>query len=215
MIMKKKFKFVGYLVAILLAAWSFGSWYVVKDIEEPSYQVLSKAGDYEVRLYKPYIIAQTTVSGDYDDAMSDGFREIAGYIFGGNSASDEISMTAPVLDTAQDSSQQISMTAPVLDTGTVNKRSVAFVMPSKYSLESLPVPNSDKVTFAEIPERKVAVLSYGFYANETRIESKKLELLNQLQSDGVSVKGEVTSARYNPPFSMPLFLRNEVMIEID
>ncbi|MFQ3246344.1 MAG: hypothetical protein ACI9WC_001502 [Arenicella sp.] len=213
--MTKTFKFIGYLAALLLAVWSFGSWYVVKDIEEPSYQVLSKADDYEVRLYEPYIIAQTTVSGDYDDAMSDGFREIAGYIFGGNSSDDEISMTAPVLENAQDTPQQIAMTAPVLDTGTTDKRSVAFIMPSKYTLESLPVPNSDKVTFAEIPARKIAVLAYGFYANESRIEAKKLELLNRLQSDGVSVKGEVISARYNPPFSMPLFLVNEVMVEID
>jgi hypothetical protein len=213
---KKEFKFAGYIVAALLAVWSFGSWYVVKDIEEPSYQVLSEAGNYEVRLYEPYIIAQTTVSGDYDDAMSEGFREIAGYIFGGNSANNQISMTAPVLENEQvQSPQQIAMTAPVLDTGTSNKRTVAFVMPGKYSLESLPVPKSDKVSFAEIPERKVAVLSYGFYTNEARIESKKLELLNLLQSDGVSVKGEATSARYNPPFSMPLFLRNEIMVEID
>jgi hypothetical protein len=215
MIKNKKFKFIGYLATILIAVWSFGSWYIVKDIEEPSYQVLSKEGDYEVRLYEPYIIAQTTVSGGYDDAMSDGFREIAGYIFGGNSANNKISMTAPVLDNAQDTSKKIAMTAPVLEVGTSNKRTVAFVMPSKYSLESLPVPNSDKVSFAEIPERKVAVLSYGFYAYESRIEAKKQELLNRLQSDGASVKGEVTSARYNPPFSMPLFLRNEVMVVID
>ncbi|MGK0501074.1 MAG: hypothetical protein ACJAYG_002728, partial [Oceanicoccus sp.] len=181
MIKKKKFMLVGCITAALFAVWSFGSWYVVKDIEEPAYQVLSQTSNYEVRLYEPYIIAQTTVSGDYDDAMSDGFREIAGYIFGGNSANNKISMTAPVLENAQRSSQKIAMTAPVLDTGTSKQRSVAFVMPSEYTLESLPVPNSDKVTFAEIAERKVAVLSYGFYANEARIESKKLELLNLLQ----------------------------------
>ena len=214
MIKHKKIKVAGYLVAVLVAVWSFGSWYVVKDIEEPSYRVLSADRDYEVRLYEPYIIAQTTVSGDYDDAMNDGFREIAGYIFGGNSTQNEISMTAPVLDTIQNTSQQIAMTAPVLDSGTDKKRSVAFVMPSKYALKDLPKPNSDKVSFAEIPERKVAVLSYGFYTNEARIEKKKLQLLESLKSDGVGVNGEVISARYNPPFSMPLFLRNEVIVEI-
>jgi hypothetical protein len=215
MIKNKKFMLVEALAAVLFAVWSFGSWYVVKDIEEPTYQVLSKASNYEVRLYEPYIIAQTTVSGNYDDAMSDGFREIAGYIFGGNSANNKISMTAPVLENEQDTSQRIAMTAPVLDTGTTRQRSVAFVMPRKYTLESLPVPNSDKVTFAEIAERKVAVLSYGFYTSEARIEAKKLELLKLLQADGISAKGEVTSARYNPPFSMPLFLRNEVLVDIE
>jgi hypothetical protein len=215
MIKTKKYIITGSIAAALLAGWSFGSWYIVKELEEPSYQVLSRTSDYEIRLYQPYIIAQTTVSGNYDDAMSDGFREIAGYIFGGNSANNKISMTAPVLENAQESSRKIAMTAPVLDTGTAKKRLVAFVMPSKYTLENLPVPNSDKVSFAEIAERKVAVLSYGFYANEERIEAKKLALLDLLQSDGISVKGEITSARYNPPFSMPLFLRNEVIVEID
>lgn len=215
MIGNKKFKLVGYIALTIFAIWSIGSWYIVKDIEEPTYQVLSKAGDYEVRLYEPYIIAQTTVSGDYDEAMSDGFREIAGYIFGGNSRKNKIAMTAPVLENAQGISQIIAMTAPVLDTGTSKKRLVAFVMPSRYRLEDLPVPNSNKVSFVEIAETKVAVLSYGFYTNEARIEAKKMELLSLLKADGVNVKGAVTSARYNPPLSMPLFLRNEVIVQID
>lgn len=215
MITMKKFKIAGYIALALVLIWSFGSWYIVKDIEEPAYQVLSETSNYEVRLYEPYILAQTTVSGKYEDAMSDGFREIAGYIFGGNKANNKISMTAPVLENSQESSQTIAMTAPVLETGTAKTRTIAFVMPSKYTLETLPIPNSDKVTFSEIDERKVAVLSYGFYASEARIESKKQELLALLQRDGISVNGEVTSARYNPPLSMPLFLRNEVIVEID
>ena len=215
MTINKTIRIIGYLVAVLFALWSFGSWYVVKDIEQPSYQVLNTASNYEVRLYKPYIIAQTTVSGDYADAMSQGFREIAGYIFGGNSTNNTISMTAPVLDSGGDTSQTIPMTAPVLDTGTADERSVAFVMPSKYRLKDLPVPNSDKVSFAEIPERKVAVLAYGFYTNEARIEAKKKILLESLKTDGITVNGEMTSARYNPPFSMPLFMRNEIIVEIN
>jgi len=215
MFKNNKLKIVGFIAIVLLAGWSFGSWYIVKDIEQPAYQVLSKADKYEIRLYKPYIIAQTTVSGDYDAAMGNGFREIAGYIFGGNSANKEISMTSPVLENEQDTSKQIAMTAPVLETGTDKQRTVAFVMPSEYSLETLPIPNSDKVTFAKISERKVAVLSYGFYANENRIENKKRELLSLLKDDGITVTGELISAQYNPPFSMPLFLRNEVMVAIE
>ena len=215
MIKTKKFMLAGYFTIALLAVWSFASWFVVKDIEQPSYQVISNTNHYEIRLYEPYIIAQTTVSGDYDDAMSDGFREIAGYIFGGNSANNKISMTAPVLENALDTSQQIAMTVPVLDTGTSEKRSVAFVMPKQYTLDDLPMPNSDKVTFAKIAARKVAVLSYGFYANEARIEGKKMELLDLLEVDNISAKGPVASARYNPPLSMPLFIRNEVIVEIE
>lgn len=212
MVKKKKTRIAVYITTALLTTWSFGSWYIVKDLEEPSYKVISKTDDYEVRLYDPYIIAKTTVSGDYQKAMNDGFREVATYIFGGNNADNEIEMTVPVLENTP---QEIAMTVPVLDTGNTNKRTVAFVMPSKFTLESLPVPNSDKVTFAEVAQRKVAVLRYGFYANEARIDAKKRELLESLRRSDISVKGEVTSARYNPPFSMPLLLRNEVFVEIN
>lgn len=215
MFKNNRLKLVGFIAIVLLAGWSFGSWYIVKDIEQPAYQVLSKAGGYEIRRYEPYIVAQTTVSGDYNDAMSNGFREIAGYIFGGNSANKEISMTSPVLENEQDTSKTIAMTAPVLETGTDNQRTIAFVMPSEYSLETLPIPNSDKVTFAKISARKVAVLSYGFYANESRVANKKRELLSLLKDDGITVTGELISAQYNPPFSMPLFLRNEVIVAIE
>ena len=66
-----------------------------------------------------------------------------------------------------------------------------------------PVPNSDKVSFAEIPERSVAVLTYGFYTNEAGLAAKKKKPLENLKVDGITANGEITSAHYNPLFSMP------------
>ena len=67
----------------------------------------------EIRNYGPRIAAETTVFGDEDKALSDGFRRLAGYIFGGNHGSAKIAMTAPV---ARQSGQKIAMTAPVSKT---------------------------------------------------------------------------------------------------
>jgi hypothetical protein len=124
-------------------------------------------------------------------------------------------MTTPVKESEiNDESEKISMTVPVINQGDSQERRVSFVMPSKYTLETIPKPNSDLVELIEVPEKKVAVLRYGWYTNERRIKEKTNLLLNKLQEDSVEFIGEASSALYNPPFSIPFLLRNEILINI-
>jgi len=208
------------LIIVIVAAviiWTIASWIAIRNIEEPQYQVISSNNVYEVRQYQPYIIAETTVSGTYDEAMSAGFRNIADYIFGNNTSSEKIAMTAPVADDLGEGAQseKIAMTVPVIAQGDATERTISFVMPSKYTFETIPKPNTSFVLLREIQTKKVAVLRYSWYTNEKRIKEKSELLLNALTENGVSVIGNVSSARYNPPFSIPLLLRNEVMVEIE
>lgn len=205
------------VILIILVFWFIGSWLVIRNVEEPKYQVISKNNIYEIREYEPYIIAETSVGGEYDKAVSEGFRRIADYIFGNNTKSEKIAMTTPVQDDLGNNSdsEKIAMTAPVIDQGDETERKVSFVMPSEYTIDTIPKPNSGLVTLREIPQRKVAVLKYGWYTNEPRIKKKSEELLNYLNKDGVKVLGEVYSARYNPPLSIPIILRNEVVVEVE
>lgn len=194
--------------------WTIGSYAVVRAIEEPAYTVLEKKTGYEIREYAPYIMAKTTVTGNYDEATTKGFRIIADYIFGNNTKKESIAMTAPVLE-SKAVSEKIAMTVPVLETAAENnQRTIAFVLPAKYTLETLPTPNNTAVSFIEVPKRKVAVLTFTWYATEVRMETKKSLLQSYLKRDSLVVAGEAETARYNPPFSMPLLLRNEVMIPI-
>jgi hypothetical protein len=117
-------------------------------------------------------------------ALNQGFRILAGYIFGGNTTKKSIKMTVPVMDTAK-SSESISMTTPVMDTRTLSgKHIIAFTMPSGYTLDNLPIPNSSEIKFRAIPQNKRAVLSYNWYATESRVEEKKAQLLELLEKDG-------------------------------
>lgn len=206
------------LIIVILAGlviWLVASWLSIRSIEEPKYDVVSKNKTYEVRMYEPYIVAETVVSGSYDKALNNGFRNIADYIFGNNTASEKIAMTTPVSENVdKDKSEKIDMTVPVIDQGDDIRRVVSFVMPSKYTLETIPKPNTDLVNLREVEERKVAVLEYGWYTNKKKIKEKTEILLKQLEEDGVETVGEVSSARYNPPLSIPVLLRNEVLIEI-
>ena len=187
--------------------------------EEPKYSVLEKSGDFELREYAPMVVAETIVDGDLDDASSAGFKRIADYIFGNNTAraggNEKISMTAPV--TMAPKSEKISMTAPVgmqpkagLDN--TNQWRMYFVMPSKYTLDTLPSPNNPAVTLRAIPASRVAVLRFSGLAGEEKTANKTAELLAWLKTKQITPISEPELARYNPPWTLPFLRRNEVMV---
>lgn len=200
-----------------LAVWIIGSYVVVWSIEEPAYTVVEKNAGYEVRKYAPYIKAEATVTGSYDEATGQGFRIIADYIFGNNVARESISMTTPVLESpTQNTSEKIAMTTPVLESVAGNAtRTIAFVLPAKYTLDTLPTPNNPAVRLTAVPERTVAALRFTWYPTAARVEAKKSYLLALLTRDGKTIVGDTETARYNPPLSMPLTLRNEILVPIE
>jgi hypothetical protein len=199
----------GGVIAVLLI-WALGSYLVVRNLEEPKFTVLEKRDGYEIREYLPYIVAETKVSGDYSGGLNQGFSAIADYIFGNNTTNTSISMTVPVL---QNDSEAIAMTVPVINTLEEN-RTVSFVLPSKYTLETLPLPNNQNVELREVSARKVAVLSFTWYATGARVEAKKVELEAKIFKDSEIIDGVAQSAQYNPPLSFPFTLRNEIIIPI-
>lgn len=204
--------FGGFLSVLIL--WTLGSYLVVRTIEKPAYTVLEKRDGYEIREYKSYIVAETKVRGDRQEALTAGFQIIADYIFGNNVSKKSIAMTAPVLET--EASEKISMTSPVLSTEDISgERTIAFVVPSEYTLDTLPTPNNTAVTLREVPAHKVAVLKFTWYATQARIEKKKGMLISLLERDKMTVSGEVQVAQYNPPLSMPFVLRNEIIIPVE
>ena len=140
-------------------------------IEEPKYQVLEKDGDIELRAYEPMIVAEVLVDGDMDRASGKGFRAIAGYIFGDNTsqsgAEEKIAMTAPVTmsPSEEQMAEKIAMTAPVTMQETEGQSGeqwrVHFVMPSEYTMASLPNPNDERVKLREVEAAKYASIRFS------------------------------------------------------
>lgn len=186
--------------------------------EQPEYQVLEKRDGYEIRRYSPYIVAETVVDGGFKDAGSEAFRILAGYIFGDNSASEKMSMTAPVESQQADSGVTMNMTAPVTSQPTGNESghyAYRFVMESKYSLETLPQPNDTRVRIRAVEARTVALVRYSGSWTRSNYDKHRAGLLQALEDDGIEAIGEPLFARYNSPFTPWFLRRNEVMIEID
>lgn len=203
------------LLAVVLIIWTLGTLLVVRGIEEPSSTLVEKRDGYTIRAYSGYIVAEVEVEGNMKTSLSSGFRQLAGYIFGGNTSKASIKMTVPVMDTEK-SSESIAMTAPVMDTlSSTGKHIVAFTLPSKYTLESLPKPDNANIRFRQVEASQRAVIRYSWYATESRVAAKKKLLTELLTRDGIVMHGDMISAQYNPPLSFPLLRRNEVMVEID
>ncbi|EED32876.1 soul heme-binding protein [gamma proteobacterium NOR5-3] len=184
-------------------------------IDEPSYTVLEKSGDVELRAYDPMIVAETLVPGAMDSASNQGFRLIAGYIFGKNSArsgeAEKISMTAPV--TLQAVPEKIDMTTPVTTEKVGEQWRVHFVMPSEYSMDTLPVPDNPAVRLREVPQAHYAVLRFSGLVNEKKRAAKIAELRQWLKARNITAVGAPELARYNPPWTLPFLRRNEIMIQ--
>ena len=204
------------VIALVLGGWVMAGYLPTRGIETPKYALVSKAKGYEVREYAPHIVAEVEVSGAYAETLNQGFRKVADYIFGNNTAKGSIAMTAPVLHEKQATSEKIAMTAPVLHEKGAEKGAykLAFVMPSQYTLETLPKPNNAEVTLRQVPERKYAVRSYGGYATERKVGRETEKLLEALRRDKVSVLGPPVSAQFNPPWTPPFMRHNEVMVEV-
>jgi len=194
------------------AAWGIGIWWYAGHIETPHYTITAKSNGYEIRDYKPILVAQVTV--DDRNGMNNGFTQLAGFIFGGNTTQESVKMTTPVIDQP---SQPIKMTTPVIDQPVgEGQRVITFTMPDKWTKDSLPIPNNPNVKIVEWPAQKKAVLRFQILDNnnqKVRDEVTK-KLLAALERDGISHEGDITFAFYNPPWT-PFFLRrNEVMVTI-
>lgn len=186
--------------------------------EEPKFDILTKDGDFELRQYAPMIVAETLVSGSQDEASSQGFRIIAGYIFGDNKLADagaeKIAMTAPVLLEKQNAGKKIDMTAPVTMDKIGDRWRVHFVMPSKYKIADLPTPNNPAVTLREIPATQYAVLRFSGFAGEDKVAAKSKELTDWVITRGRAAINAPQLARYDPPWTLPFMRRNEVLVQV-
>lgn len=208
--MKRKLLFIGLGVAAALGLlrWQLARWFT----DKPDYTIERRVGSVEIRRYSPLVVAETTAeSGSWKDALYTGFRRLFDFISGGNRARERLEMTAPVTQR----SERISMTAPVTaERGEPGRYRVSFIMPPGRSLSSLPVPADDRVILREVPSRRIAALRYSGGHSEERMQKKAKELRSELLRAGLSPRGEVVFAGYDPPTTLPFLRRNEVWLEL-
>jgi hypothetical protein len=184
---------------------------MMSSVEQPKYRVVEKDGNIELRDYAPMIVAETEVSGEQYKALGVGFRVIADYIFGNNSSSQKVAMTAPV---TQQRGEKIAMTSPVTQQDDGGVAHVRFVMPAGYTLESLPKPANPAVTLKEIGSKRYAAIRFSGFAGAGNLARHVAELKSFVSARHLKTIAAPTYAFYDPPWTLPFLRRNEVMVEI-
>ena len=167
------------------------------DVEHARYSVVASSGDIEIRDYAAQVVAETTVSGERSSAISEGFRRLAGYIFGANQPGEKIAMTAPVGQRP-----------------TGENWRVTFTMPASYSMKTLPKPNNQAVELIELPPQRLAAIRFSGLVDEGDLSQNQAKLMRFLEQEKLKPIGAPRYAFYDPPWTLPFNRRNEVLIEI-
>lgn len=169
-------------------------------IEEPKYTIIKKHELFEIREYLPFLVAQTKVTGKFEERGSKAFKILIKYITGENQQQKSIKMTAPVI---QEKNKNDS-----------NSAIISFVMPKSFSLDTLPSTLDKRITLRENPRKTVAVLKYSGGWTEQRYKEKEAILIKALKDANIKIIGEANFARYNSPFALSFMRRNEIMIKV-
>jgi len=181
--------------------------------EEPSYEVVQQLDGAEVRRYAPYVVAEVLVAGTAEQAGSEAFPILAGYIFGRNKGARKFDMTAPVTQAAVP--VELEMTAPVTQAPAPGGYVVQFVLPKGVTLASAPEPIDPRVQLREVPGGRVAAIRYSGFWSQANFDEHLGKLQAALRAAQLRWTGEPILARYNPPFTPWFLRRNEVWLTLE
>lgn len=185
---------------------------VSSNVEHPKYTVVKSHGAIEIREYESQLVAQVTVEGPRDEAINNGFKKLADFIFGNNQADNQISMTAPV---QQSKNSKIAMTAPVQASSQDKGWTIEFIMPAEYTLDSLPKPNNEEVSIIQRPSYHVISIRFSGYNSDANLSEHLAKLDTFVQDNNINTIGEPIYAFYNPPWTLPFLKRNEIQYFIE
>ena len=181
-------------------------------IEEPSFTVVKKIGEVEIREYAPFVVAEVTVNTNANDAGSQAFPILAGYIFGKNKGEKKMAMTAPVIQSP--APVKLEMTAPVTQTAVPGGFVVQFVLPKTVTLATAPEPLDARVKLREMPSASWAVITYSGFWSQSNFEENLNALRAALKTADIAVQGEPVLSRYNGPLTPWFLRRNEVWLAL-
>ncbi len=197
----KMLALTGLGVVVGLAAIAVGIWfYVVSTVEQPKYASAMLDGAIEIRDYPDLVVAEVTRRGDRQAAVRAGFSPLAGYIFAKSREGETVSMTAPVTQTPASSAEQSWL--------------IRFVMPSRYTLETLPKAAGDDVRLLPLPAARRAAIRFSGVATDALIATNEATLRAWLGQRNLAILGAATYAYYNDPWTPGPLRRNEVIFDI-
>jgi len=199
--MNKRMKILFIACGVILLLFIISQIYAMSiqnGIETYAYKVEKKYDDFEIRRYEASLFTSVELpTNKYEEASSAGFRQLAGYIFGGNSKNEKIAMTSPVAMSLEDTTT-----------------TMMFMVPKSILKKDLPLPNQKNIHFNEEPAKRVAAITFDGWANSNKIEAIKAKLIYALAKENIQHSSKFSFLGYNSPFDL-IGRKNEVIVELD
>ena len=182
-----------------IAAVGAAAVYAQRQTEQPEFALVRADADFELRDYPPMIVAEVSHSGSRERASGPSFRRLAAYIFAQDrpEGGESIAMTAPVL---QDEIQP-------------GEWRMRFVMPSKYTLATLPPAPAD-IALTQMPARRMAAVRFSGNGSGRDLALMEARLRDWITGQGLLAAGEAEFAFYDAPMVPGPLRRNEVLIPV-
>lgn len=183
----------------LAAAGAVAAYAQYRQTEQPDFTLVQADEEFELRDYPALVVAEVSNTGSRERASGASFRRLAAYIF------------------AQDrpaGGEKIAMTAPVLQDETKpGEWRMRFVMPSKYTLETLPPAPSD-ITLTETPAQRMAAIRFSGNGDARDLALMEARLRDWMMAQRLMPAGEAEYAFYDAPMIPGPLRRNEVLIPV-
>lgn len=191
--MKKKWT-VLWLLLVALGLVVAGCQLMRAEYETAGYVVVRADGDHELRDYPALMLAETPLA----DGDNGSFMRLFRFISGSNQPQ-----------------QKIAMTTPVFMSGSGTNPTMAFVMPAKFKGAEVPRPVDGDVRLRQSEPGRFAVLRFSGGRKRTN-EAQALERLRDwMRAQGLKELSPPVYGYFDPPWTLPFFRRNEVMIRTD
>lgn len=165
----------------------------VNGVETPSYKVILKDKDFEIRHYDNMLLAQTKGLGERGDVARQAFRKLFSYISGKNKTHEKISMTAPVLQQASGELWYVS-----------------FIMPKAYILSEIPKPLDNTIQLVNTKASDYYCLRFSGRLSDKNLQNHLNTFYAYIKEKKYQIDGAPIFAFYDPPWTLPFLRRNEV-----
>ena len=184
-------KLMNFFLSILVSVL-FISTNISMATEEVKFDIVHENEIYEIRKYSDRLVAQAINNKD-----SGTFRKLFNYISGENNSSKKIEMTTPVTQMKKN-----------------NVSFMQFYLPSEFNKKTTPIPTNSDVEIMLVKEGYFAVIRYSGRSSDKNFIKYTEILREKLLEDKILINGSAIKATYNPPWTLPLFRRNEVMFNV-
>jgi hypothetical protein len=167
-------------------------------VEESIFHVKKDDGAFQLRVYEAKKSVAIVVDESFQKAMSFAFYRLFDFISGRNSKKIKIAMTTPVEMQRYKSALW----------------KVSFNLPASFTTTQDLEPEDPELSMDLIPKKEMAVVRFSGFCTEKKVEKMTKSLKEYIAKHSWLEKGEPIIARYDPPWILPWFRRNEILIEV-